>query len=139
MRRMLASRAGAALLSAVACIALAGCGAAGSTQPYAQPAPTVTKIVVKTEPVPTATKTVTATAATASSPSYVEPVWYPAWSSQPFSGYTAYAMPDVPGAVAWTLVSCNQYQCTSFAGAGPDGSTCGPIIDNGTSQVCARP
>jgi hypothetical protein len=126
--------------AAAACtVALAGCGTAAASSAHPQPAVTKTVTVKVPEAAPTATKTAPTAAATAPprSQTYVEPVWYPAWSSQPFSGYTAYAMPDVPGAVAWTVVSCQQYQCTSSAGAGPDGSTCGPVINNGTSQVCA--
>lgn len=41
--------------------------------------------------------------------------------------------PSGPGWQTWT-VSCQQAQCTTLPGAGPHGSTCGPVA--GQQQFC---
>ena len=43
-------------------------------------------------------------------------------------------MPHVNGATHSELVNCLQAQCTSFPGSGPNGGTCGPVVNN--EQEC---
>lgn len=44
------------------------------------------------------------------------------------------SMPHVNGATNSELVNCAQAQCTTVPGAGPNGGTCGQVVDN--EQYC---
>jgi hypothetical protein len=43
-------------------------------------------------------------------------------------------MPHINGATNSELVNCSQQQCTSLPGAGPNGGTCGQVVNN--EQFC---
>lgn len=44
------------------------------------------------------------------------------------------SMPHVNGATHSQLENCSQVQCTTLPGAGPNGGTCGPVVNN--EQEC---
>jgi len=79
-----------------------------------------------------------ATAPAATAPANSAVAVYPEWSA-PGQVVPAWLQPYTPhlnGATAFTIVNCNAYQCTGYSGAGPDGSTCGQVVQG--EQVCVR-
>lgn len=112
---------GAGIAVAVAGVARAGCTTTTHTviikptvtHTVTAPAPEpTTPKPTKAAPAPAKTVYVTLTPAAAAlaptqaapqAPAAVRPVWYPNWTSTPPDSA---AQPDVPGAVAWTQISC---------------------------------
>lgn len=112
-------------IDAIVTYALARC-------PALIPAPVVTRTVTeKPSPAPKA-------AVTAKPTPVVAYAVYPSWSTagQTVPPWLQPYTPHINGATQFTIVLCQEAQCTGYPGAGPDGSTCGPDHDN--EQVCVR-
>lgn len=116
-------------------LTLTACGAVTTVvQRVPVPGPTVTRTITRTviKPVlvtPSATPE-------ASAPDNTAVVLYPAWSApgETVPSWLQPSTPSVNGATRFTIVNCSAYQCTGYPGAGPDGSTCGPVTSG--EQVC---
>jgi hypothetical protein len=133
------------IVIAGACLmALTACGST-TTIIRETPGPAVTKTVTAAPTRPTTTPKatpglkgpngVTITGLPTATPVMAFGV-YPSWST-PGETVPSRLQPytlHVNGATRFTIVICSEVQCTSSAGAGPDGSTCGQVVQN--EQVC---
>jgi hypothetical protein len=77
---------------------------------------------VRAIPGPTITVTATATVTHTAHPRAASPAPAPAEALPP--------MPHINGATHSVLVNCMVDQCTSFPGSGPNGGTCGRVVNN---------
>jgi hypothetical protein len=101
-------------------VLIGGFVAIGLKNGWTDPAPrTVVHVVYRTKLVTPAPKVITRTI-------LVTPSAAPQAASPP--------MPHVNGATHSMLVDCSVDQCTSLPGAGPNGGTCGAIVNN--EQEC---
>ena len=104
------------LLIGLIAVGIAGCGTTIHTVTIEKiPGPTITKYVKVPVPGPTITKTI-------------------APSIQSRSTAQSPPIPDVNGATHSQEFNCNDVQCTTEPGSGPNGGTCGAIVDN--EQIC---
>lgn len=118
------------VLRTLAAAALAVIIAAGGFALSRATAPARTVTVTRTAAAPRVTVTRTATVTASPQPQ-------PSLTPEPLPGGAHALIPPAPhvnGATHSTIVDCNVDQCTSAPGAGPYGSTCGPIV--GMKQAC---